>query len=382
MQAFKIYAKLMLNNMLGTVIMYICIFVGVAILTTNLSSPPEAEAFNSKATNVDVVNYDDSEISKNLESYITSQTTKVNVGDSEEEIKDAVLYGVAEYVLIIPEGFGDSFTTESPMSLKTYKYPGSSSGVYIDMLTNSYLSTAKLYYNGLGEFDFDKINAAVENTAQVEVLNKQNNSGYNPASFMNYLAYPLMALLLFVIPLAFNILNSREIKRRNLCSPVNPNHFNLALILCSVITTIVIFIIFMILGICLNKDIILSKNGLFLVINAFIFSLVCMSIGFFVANVVNSRNTITAISNVVSLGVAFTGGVFVPQSMMQESVLKGAVVNPGYWFVKANDIISPLGNVTLKNLKPAFECMAVELVFAIAFLSLALLAAKLKRQSE
>lgn len=382
MQAFKIYAKLMLNNMLGTVIMYICIFIGVAMLTINLSSPPAADTFDSKSTDVDIINYDNSALSENLESYLISQTNKVDVGDSTEEIKDAVLHGFAEYVLIIPKGFGDSFTTENPVNLQTYKYPSSSSGVYIDMLTNSYLSTAKLYYDGLGEFDFDKINATVEKTAEVEILNKQASGGYTSASFMNYLAYPLMALLLFVIPLAFSILNQKELRRRNLCSPVNPNFFNIALIVCSVITTFVIFVIFMIVGIFLNADVIISKSGIFLVLNAFIFSLVCMSIGFLVANLVNTRGTITAISNVVSLGVAFTGGVFVPQSMMQEGVLKAAVINPGYWFVKANDIISPLANITFDNLKPAFNCMIVELVFAAAFLSLALLAAKYKRQAE
>jgi len=50
----------------------------------------------------------------------------------------------------------------------------------------------------------------------------------------------------------------------------------------------------------------------------------------------------SAAANVFSLGSCFISGVFVPQDLMSNTVLKIASFTPNYWFVKANNSISPI----------------------------------------
>ena len=250
-------------------------------------------------------------------------------------------------------------------------------------MTDSYLSYAKMYFEGTGKIDFEKLTSIMNNKAEVEFTKKEETQkSYSPVQFFNYMAYPLLALLLYAIPTSFRIFNKTDLKRRNLCSPVNPNFFSLQLVLGSLITTFIIFAIFIITAIILDSELVLSKTGVLLILNTLIFTVVSMSIGFFVSNITKSTQAITAISNVISLGVAFTGGIFVPQSFMRDGVKKASVINPGYWYVKCNEEIASITNLTFENLKASFGYMLIQLIFAAAFISVALVASKLNRQSD
>ena len=86
--------------------------------------------------------------------------------------------------------------------------------------------------------------------------------------------------------------------------------------------------------------------------------------------------------NVIALGTCFLGGSFVPQEFLSESVKVTAIVNPVYWFVKANNIINSISSYTFKNLKTAFVCMGIEIIFALVFLSITLIIVKHKRTQD
>lgn len=390
MQAFKIYFKILFSKTLGTLILYTCIFMAVATLMVSLSEPTETQMFETSKTYVAIIDNDNSALSKNFSDYVFSKTKKVDIGSDEETIKDAVFHIVVNYVIVIPNGFEESFDSENPLSLETYQYPNSTSGTFVDMLCNSYLSSALLYKSALGEIDFEALENALSSSALVEISSGEadnDSAGGSTSSavgstIFNYLAYPLLALILFVIPTSFIVLNKKEIRRRLYCSPHNQSRFSVNLIICSVITTFVIFLLFILLAVILAPDTVFSIKGLFLIINIFIFVMVCMAVGFFIANVCSSQIVITAIVNVVSLGACFTSGVFVPQSMLPEGVKNVAVINPAFWFVKANEKLSSLSVFNFESCKSSFYDMLVQLAFVLAFLSLALVAAKQKRQAD
>jgi ABC-2 type transport system permease protein len=49
---------------------------------------------------------------------------------------------------------------------------------------------------------------------------------------------------------------------------------------------------------------------------------------------------IQLVTNVVALGMSFLCGVFVPQSMMGERVLRIAHFLPAYWYVRINNLLA------------------------------------------
>jgi ABC-2 type transport system permease protein len=71
--------------------------------------------------------------------------------------------------------------------------------------------------------------------------------------------------------------------------------------------------------------------------------------------------------------------VFVPQDLLGENVLAIAKFTPTYWYVKANRAIGDLTNFNMDNLAPAISSVLIELCFAVALVSIALVMSKRKQ---
>jgi ABC-2 type transport system permease protein len=126
----------------------------------------------------------------------------------------------------------------------------------------------------------------------------------------------------------------------------------------------------------------MNPGILLLCLNALIFTIVCLSIGFLAGKYIKSGVAQSAFTNVVSLGVSFISGVFVEQELLGDTVLKIASFTPGYWYVRAVSAIRNLSAYSLGNITPVFYDMLIQLGFAAAFVIIALVSAKQKRVGE
>lgn len=95
---------------------------------------------------------------------------------------------------------------------------------------------------------------------------------------------------------------------------------------------------------------------------------------YLIINISTNKYAITAIANVLSLGLSFISGVFVPQDYLSDKVLNIAKFSPVYYFVRINnqDIIS--------FADMGFD-LAIQLLFALAFLLLGLYLSKIKQKA-
>jgi ABC-2 type transport system permease protein len=111
-------------------------------------------------------------------------------------------------------------------------------------------------------------------------------------------------------------------------------------------------------------------------LNTLAFTFVCAAIGLVIGAFVRSTSAQSGVVNVVALGLCFLGGVFVPQSIMSESVLAVSKFLPSYWFVKANDAIAVLRNSNPEHLHSIHNSILIQVGFAIAIFSVALFFSK------
>ena len=74
-----------------------------------------------------------------------------------------------------------------------------------------------------------------------------------------------------------------------------------------------------------------TKHGLILIINSFLFSIVCQMLAFLISNLINNRETNNLLANVISLGMSFLCGAFVPMSLLPNVVLKFSHILPSYY---------------------------------------------------
>jgi ABC-2 type transport system permease protein len=94
---------------------------------------------------------------------------------------------------------------------------------------------------------------------------------------------------------------------------------------------------------------------------------------------VKSESSIPAVSNVLTLGLAFISGVFVPAELLGSLVLKVASFTPTYWYVAANNRIAALASFNYASLQPVFSAMLIQAGFALAFIAIALVLGKKRR---
>ncbi len=385
MQVFKLYYKIFLKSNIIPTVMYTVIFIAMTLIFSQNSANIQEQSFNLEKCRVSIIDNDKSQLSENLSAYIKEKSNYIEIKDtSNEGLKDALFFRNAEYIIIIPKNFGEKFFTDEKIMLQTMKIPNSTSGMFLETMINKYLNTAELYIKADMNLEesLKKLTEDLSIETNVRFAEGEKVASMPPFShYFNYVAYPLISILILSISGTTLTINETDIKRRNTGSPVSTNKFSLGLFLANSSMAIVVYALFLVIAVIMYKDSILTQAGMLTAINGLIFTILSLSLCFLISNFVNNK-TVSAISTVLSLLMCFTGGVFVPQQFLSEAVKNVAVVNPAFWYVKANNILGNLSIFNFETLKPVMFAAIVQTCFAIAFLAISLVIIKQRRTSE
>ena len=117
MQIYKTFLKMLIRN-LPSGLLYLGIFVGIAIVVTNNGQNKDIASFTSSKLNVAIIDDDNSELSKSLVDYISSCHNIVSINDNKEKWADDLFYRTVDYILVINKGFEDAWpATPTPICL-------------------------------------------------------------------------------------------------------------------------------------------------------------------------------------------------------------------------------------------------------------------------
>lgn len=383
MQVFKQYFRIVKKSALSSLLLYMAIFIFMTIIFSNVGNSTDSTSFETEKCKVAVLNNDNSPLSNNLEAYIKENSKLVKIKTTDEGIRDALFFREAEIVITIPKGFEDSFLQDNYYTLETQSIPNSSSSIFIKSMINNYLNTTKVYIDNTKNLDFEKISDLVNKDLSIdtEVTLAKDNKEDTKSSvtyYFNYLAYPMLCMLILGISIVSNIFNSPDLKRRNLCSPINSYNFNMQIFLGDMVLALSTWTIFMALAIVMYPKDMFSFSGVLHGINSLIFTITCLCLSFLISNI-STKNSIGPISNLVSLGCCFLGGAFVPQQLLSETVKSTAIFNPVYWFINVNDKLNALSTFNMDTLTPLLFEMLIMLAFSVAFLGVGLVIMKQRR---
>jgi len=383
MQAFKLFYKIVPRKFLVVFMIYTIIFVGLMTFFSYSESSGTKNAFELSKVRVSVINYDNTTLANGLESYIKNISRPVEINKDEQSIKDALFFREIEFIITIPEGFQNSFASSGEQKIKTMSVPDSTSTAYTKTIIDSYLNTAWLYVTAYPEMPIEEINERVLTdislSVNVSFFNKiASNDMSSINNYFNFLSYVLIAMLISMVGRIMLIFNNKEIKMRNYCSPISIKKYNLQLIFSNLLIAFIIWLIFVVLAFVINSDSLTQTGSFLFVINSFVLTILCLSIGFFVSTFA-TKNSIDPIGNCLSLGLSFLGGAFVPQALLSDQLKTIGIFNPIFWYAKVNDTIANITTITQSTLQPILYGMLVQLAFAVAFLAIALVIIKQKR---
>lgn len=387
MQVFNTYFRL-ISRKKGLLLMYIGIFIGIAVLITKFNGNEDAsEQYTRKSVIISVIDRDKSELSKSLKEYLADGNELVNIPDNEKRIQDELYWRNVTYVLIIPKDFQELVEKNQKVDLISKKIDEAANSVYVDEEIKLFMSLFQMYQNaGYSVEDAIRhVEKDVTQTVAVDTVMKDDGESANQLAnagyyYFLYLPYALISICILAISCILIIFYQEDIKKRCICSSMKLKEQNKQLILANLLFCFGITVLFIIIGIVTTKGELLGQiQLLFYSINALVFMCVTMAMAFLLGNLFHSEVALNGCCNVFGLGFCFLGGVFVPLWIMPDSVVTIAHFVPTYWYVQANEATSYMTKVTSSFLKEFFVNVGVEMCFAVALLSIALMVSKKRR---
>lgn len=379
MTVYRTFLKV-LNKSKVPIIMYTVFLIVFGSLS--FSNNNTAMDFTASRPDIVIVN-DDEEVgvTKNLINYLKENTDVRDIKDG-NAINDALFYRDVNYVIYIPKNYRNDFLTGNNPEIKIKSTKDYYSSL-ADIILNRYLTVANTYKETYSDepIIIEKINNSLNTSTKVDIKSKIDTNTLSKATrYYDFLNYSMMAGAIYVICLVLSSFHEEKVKKRIIVSSMDYKKQNNILLFANSVFAIIVWLVYVILSIILCGDIILSSRGLIYILNSFIFTICCVTIAFLISNLINNKNAINGIINVVALGSSFLCGAFVPVEFLPDSVLKIAHLLPSYWYINTNELIKTLEIVNLDTLKPIIINMLVILLFSLIFIILSNIITKKKNR--
>ena len=365
MTVFKTIFKI-INKIKGMLILYTVIILSITLL----NQTPNSNTLNFEAVKPDILivdKYEEDYLTKGFKDYISKNSKLININiNNEDEINDALFYREVNFVIYIPDNFSEELLKGNVPEI-SYKETGDYYASYSKMLIEKYINAVLVYKDYYNDNELvEKVSNLLETNIDTEIKTKLDTNKLDSATrYFNFLNYALLAGCVYCISNVLASLKSKNVYKRTIISNYNFNKYNRIVILSNLILITFMYLLYMILGIILFKDIMFSLNGILFMINTFIFSICALTIGYLIGNITQNKNAIGGIINVVALGSSFLCGCFVPIEYLPNSVLNLAHIFPSYYFIQNNEIIKAVEVFNLDTMKPIIVNSGIVIIFSI-----------------
>lgn len=365
----------------ATVILYTAMLVIFG--STNMQANNKAMTFTNTKPNILIVNNDkDGVLTKNLVDYLNKNTNIVKIKDNEEARDDALFYRDVSYIIYIPTSYSKNVLNgiNSTLDIKsTNDYNAS----LAEMILKKYIEVENVYasiYRDESKI-INAINKNLETNSNVEITSKLNTTTMEKtARFYNFASYCIMAVTIYIVCLVLSSFHNEMINKRIVVSSMNYKKHNRLILGASFAYALIVWILYIVLGIILLGDVMFTIRGLIYVLNTLIFTFVALTLALLISTITNNKNAISGIVNVVALAQAFLCGAFIPTQWLPNSVLTIAHVLPAYWYINTNDILKELETISSTTLKPVIINSIILILFSLIFIILNNIISKKKRQ--
>ena len=161
---------------------------------------------------------------------------------------------------------------------------------------------------------------------------------------------------------------------------MNYKKYNRIILLSSLIYALAIYLLYILVALIIFKEELFTMKGLIYMLNLLVFDFTSLALALLIANIINNKNAISGIVNVISLGSAFLCGAFIPTKWLPSSVLTFAHIFPSYWYINTNDYLQNLESININSLKVVGLNTLMLFIYFIVFIVLINIVTKQKRK--
>lgn len=381
MQVFKSYWKV-LNKNKGQMIMYLGIFMAVLFIfiIPNNSYDGENQYYSMKAEFA-VFDYDHSTESEALVSYLEGPHILVEIKeDDTETIQDELFNRNIDCVLRIPEGFSEKLANGEKTGLvEIVTISGTTISMLFETDVNKYLNFVNAYL--IAGYDSDaaieQANHALDQEVEVKLPEKGDTSLVGSKYYyFNYLGWVLVCMMIIGISPIIMVYNQKNLKERIYCSAYPFTRINKEILYGVALTGLGVCALLTIGAMVAFHDMIFTLNGGLFILNMITYMFVALGFAFLVSTLASKVEIVNMYANVISLGMAFLCGIFVPAEFLGKGVITIAHFLPAYWYSQA---CGKIEHYTSDAMQEILTCMGIELLFAIALVVVGMTISRKKR---
>ena len=297
-------------------------------------------------------------------------------------MQEELFYRNAEYIVQIPKDFYETcIVDENPLSVT--KVPGSYSSFYVDQQINAWLNSIRTY-TAAGFSQKEAAAAALEQSvSEVTMYHDEETAVETPGYtyYFRYIPFLFLAVLCYSMGYILLAFRKEDIQKRMLASAISTRRQNLEGLLAMFTISLLLWLIAVVgAGVMYGKELLTSKVLGYYLLNTFLMLTIALSLAYLIGLFMKNSNMLNGITNIVSLGICFLSGVFVPMNIMNKKVLRVAQFLPVYWYENVNETLSRYHVVSGKIAVDIWKSMGIEIMFTLALLALILAVSKYKRQ--
>ena len=368
MTIFKTFWKVIIKYK-GTILLYTILLVVFG--TLNMASNDTSTVFVDSKPNILIVNNDVYEgVTKNLIDYLQNNTNIVEVENNEEARDDALFYRDVNYIIYINEGYRDDVLNglNPVIDIKT---TGDYQAGLAQMILEKYIKVQNSYLADITDENelISSINNNLKEESKIQINSTVDTATTSRlARYFNFASYSIMAVVIFIICLVLSSFHEKSVNKRIIISSMNYRKHNQLILASSFLYSVIVWILYVVLGIILFGDALFNLRGLIYILNTFVFTFCALTIAILISTLVKNKDTISGIVNVVALGSAFLCGAFVPTELLPDMVLNIAHILPAYWYINSNELLASIEVINFNTLQPVFINSLVIIGFAILFI--------------
>ena len=381
MTVFKTFWKIV-NKYKGTIILYTVMLISFGGI--NLASNDTTTTFTSTLPNIAIVNNDQkSVLTNNLINYLSENSKVVDIENDEEKINDALFYRDVSYVVYIPKNYTNDVLKGMNPTIDIKSTNDYTSSLEEMMLTD-YLNLQNTYLKLTTDQAklTNYINDTLKDKSEVVLTSKFDTNTLSKVSrYFNFASYSILAVVIFIITLVLTSFKEKTVNKRIVVSSMNYKKHSGLILKSSLLYALIVWVLFSLLAIILLGKSLLNIRGLLLILNTLVFTLQALTFALLISSLVNNKDAIGGIVNVVALGSAFLCGAFIPSMYLPEKVVSISHIFPAYYYNNSNDLVTSLEVINLTTLKPFITNIMMMLVFMLVFIVLNNFVIKNKRKA-
>ncbi len=349
MQVFKTYFRL-LNAYKGIIMMYFVIFIAVALVMTGNSSLATNGEMSTEAAKLDIaiIDKDCGTLGTALRGYFGETHNLIDIEYDEQKILDELYWRKISYVLVIPEGMEESLLNDNmeKMSFESMKVPGMFEADYFEAELKLYVQKltgllAAGYSMEDAQEELNRLQLQKTEVSFASFVNKKQNDACT--IFFIYAPYLFITLGMNGVGIILIRFNTRDVKDRMECSAATMKERVAGITAGIFVFGLIMFaVVLIIAGILSGGSIYTDIRFPFFLLNLFSMLVFGLSLGFLTGTVAGNNEAVNGLVNIVSLGLCFLGGVFVPHQFFSDTIVKAAQFFPTYWYVITNEMIGEM----------------------------------------